>query len=334
MRASFLFSAACGVALLGLSQAAWAWGPDGHRMIGMLAIKALPAEIPAFLRTPVAADEIGYLAPEADRQRGAGQAFDSEHSPAHFVDVSDDLTILGGPPLSALPETREKYDTDLRHVASDQYRAGYLPYSIIDGFDLLTKDFAYWRVDVAGEKFARTREAKAWYRRDRGARERILLRDLGIWSHFVGDGSMPLHASVHYNGWGNFPNPEGFTDAKVHVPWENVYVHDSITAQDVAAALTPQRDCAPIEKCTADYLAADQAEVVPFYRLEKAGAFAKATPEGKAFTAKRIAAGASELRDMIVAAWHASDAQSVGYPPIKVSDIEAGKADPLEELRY
>ena len=28
--------------------------------------------------------------------------------------------------------------------------------SVIQGFRLLAKDFAYWRVDVAGEKFAKT----------------------------------------------------------------------------------------------------------------------------------------------------------------------------------
>lgn len=327
---------ACAMSIACVSSSALAWGPDGHRMIGELAIKALPSDVPAFVRTQAAAEEVGYLAPEADRERGAGEVFDSEHSPAHFVDVNDDLTILGGPALADLPPTREKYDFALNKAHSNQYKAGYLPYSIIDGFDLLTKDFAYWRVDVAGEKFAKTDADRAWYVKDRAEREKILLHDLGIWAHFVGDGSMPLHATVHYNGWGKYPNPEGFTTAKIHVPWENMFVHENIAEKDVAAAMTPYRDCAcVIAKRTADYLIADAGRVVPLYRLEKKGAFAaKPTAEGKAFTAGRLAAGASELRDMIVDAWHASENQTVGYPGTKVTDIEAGKADPIEELRY
>ena len=332
MHIRLLLSSVC---ILGLVSAAHAWGPDGHRMIGTLAVKALPADLPAFLRTPKAAEEAGYLGPEADRVRGAGEEFDAEHSPAHFVDVSDDFTILGGPPLKALPPTREQYDTALRAAGSNQYKAGYLPYSIVDGFQLLAKDLAYWRVDVAGAKFAKTAKARAWYAHDRIIRERIVLHDLGVWSHYVADGSMPLHATLHFSGWGEFPNPEGFTQAKIHVPVENQYVHDNIADLDVAALMPAPRDCGcAIAVRTADYLLADQAEVVPFYRLEKAGAFAKPTPEGKAFMTKRLAAGAAELRDMIVDAWRLSATMSVGYPGMKVSDIEAGKADPLENLRY
>jgi len=45
-------------------------------------------------------------------------------------------------------------------------------------------------------------------------REKITLHDIGIWSHYVGDASQPLHVSVHLNGWGNFPNPNGYSDSK------------------------------------------------------------------------------------------------------------------------
>jgi hypothetical protein len=332
-RARLLFSISLALGLA--SPSALAWGPDGHRMIGELAVKNLPADLPAFLRTPAAAKEAGYLAPEADRQRGAGEAFDAEHSPAHFADVSDDLTILGGPPLNALPPTREQYDSALRAVGSDQYKAGTLPYSMADGFQLLAKDFAYWRVDVAGAKLGKSAKARAWYAKDRALREKIILHDLGIWAHFVGDGSMPLHASVHYNGWGDFPNPEGFTQERVHVPVENQYVHNNVRDAEVERLMPAARDCAcAIPARIAAYLTATQAEVVPFYRLEKTGAFAKPTPEGKAFVTLRLAVGAAELRDMIVDAWHESDKQSVGYPPVKVSDVEAGKADPYAELTY
>src|SRR5207237_10902595 len=38
-----------------------AWGNTGHRMIGELAIRALPTEAPAFLRTAQAARDVGEL---------------------------------------------------------------------------------------------------------------------------------------------------------------------------------------------------------------------------------------------------------------------------------
>ncbi|MGB8366147.1 MAG: hypothetical protein ACLQUZ_15275 [Rhizomicrobium sp.] len=89
--------------------------------------------------------------------------------------------------------TREDYDSALRAVGSDEYKAGYFPYSIIDGWQQLVKDFAYWRANAAGEKFARNDAQRAWFVRDRQTREQLTIRDLGYWSHFVGDASQPLH---------------------------------------------------------------------------------------------------------------------------------------------
>ncbi len=183
-------------------------------MTGELAIRNLPTTLPDFVRSEDVALRVGELAREPDRSRASGDPHDRDLDPGHFVDVSDDLKVLGGPSLTALPATREDYDAALRAVGTDEYKAGYLPYSIIDGWQQLVKDFAYWRVDVAGEKFAKTDEARAWFRRDRATREAMTIRDLGYWAHFVGDGSQPMHASVHYDGWGNFPEPGWLLDDK------------------------------------------------------------------------------------------------------------------------
>ncbi len=37
-----------------------------------------------------------------------------------------------------------------------QYKAGYLPYSIVDGFQQLRKDFAYWRALTKAIETAQT----------------------------------------------------------------------------------------------------------------------------------------------------------------------------------
>src|SRR5258706_5106219 len=123
----------------------FAWGSSGHRFIGEAAMRALPAETPAFLRTPQAAVDVGEYSREPDRSKGAGRVHDNDRDPGHFLDLSDDGTALGGPKLSALPATRAEYDTAFRAVGQDSWKAGYLPYSIIDRYEQLAKDLAYWR---------------------------------------------------------------------------------------------------------------------------------------------------------------------------------------------
>jgi hypothetical protein len=121
------------VVLLALSPApAFAWGPAGHRWVGGLAVETLPAEVPAFVRTPAARDDIGEFATEPDRSRSAGKTHDADRDSGHFIDLTDDGKVMGIMPLSALPETRADYDAALNAGGSDQYKAGYLPYSIVD----------------------------------------------------------------------------------------------------------------------------------------------------------------------------------------------------------
>ena len=53
--------------------AAHAWGNEGHRIINRLAAATLPADVPAFLRSQPAIDEIEYLGPEPDRWRSPAE---------------------------------------------------------------------------------------------------------------------------------------------------------------------------------------------------------------------------------------------------------------------
>ena len=74
--------------------------------------------------------------------------------------------ILGGPDLRHLPLTRAEYEKQLQAVGQDSWKGGYLPYNIIEGYQQLAKDFAYWRADSAGEKAARDPAHKAWLTQD------------------------------------------------------------------------------------------------------------------------------------------------------------------------
>lgn len=303
-------------------------------MIGVLAMRGLPATLPAFLRASSAAATVGWLAPEPDRIRGAGIVHDKEGDPAHFVDANDDLTVLGGPALKALPSTREDYDTALRAVNSSQYKAGYLPYSIQGGYELVRKDMALWRLAVVGAKYAPTKAGRAQYAADRPRREAELLRDIGLWSHFVGDGSQPMHVTVHYNGWGNYPNPHNFTNDHIHSPFESDYVHAHVTEAMVKAAMAAPADCGcAIGTRIATYLMETAAGVVPVYRMWTAGEFTSATPAATQFATMQVARGAAELRDLVMMAWKESDDVLVGYPGVKISEVEKGKAAALAQIR-
>ncbi|HEY2662632.1 MAG TPA: hypothetical protein VGI79_23135 [Caulobacteraceae bacterium] len=193
------------VALAAPASAVRAWGSTGHRIIGRLGVAALPDNLPRFLRSEEAIEAIGELAREPDRWRGAGKAHDNFRDGAHFVDVDDDGKVLGGPALSALPATRTDYEAALRAVGAESAHAGWLPYSIIDGWQQLAKDFTYWRVLTATIPREADPRRKAWLKADLKRREALTVHDLGVWAHYVGDASQPLHVSVHYNGWGDFP---------------------------------------------------------------------------------------------------------------------------------
>jgi hypothetical protein len=310
-----------------------AWGNTGHRIVGELAMRALPAELPAFLRTPKAATDVGELSREPDRSKGAGKVHDHDRDAGHFVDLDDDGKILGGPPMLPLAATRADYESQLRAAGLDEWKAGYLPYSIIDRYQQLTTDLAYWRVLTAAEKNPAWKKNRAWFKQDRIRREALILKSLGELSHFVGDGSQPLHVTTHFNGWGDYPNPRGYSTARLHGPFEGDLVLATVKPAAVAAKMTPFKSCnCAIEQRVGAYLNDTGKFVIPFYEMEKAGGLAQGDPRGTAMATERMAAGASELRDLIVEAWRASANVKVGWRPVAVQDVLSGKVDPYPAL--
>ena len=312
---------------------ALAWGASGHRMIGREAMLALPPELPSFLKVASAVDAVGELSREPDRWRDSGRPHDADRDPAHFLNLGDDGLVFGGATLAALPETRAAYDTAERAAGADSWKAGYLPYAIIDGWQQLAKDFAYWRVDAAAATKVADPAHRAWFDTDRVLREALVLRDLGVLAHYVGDGSQPLHVTVHFSGWGPGPNPEGFTQERIHARFEGDYVRLRVGLPAVRAAMAPYVAChCAIAAWTSAYLATTSGQVVPFYRLQKSGGFIGDDPRGRDFAARRLAAGATALRDLVVDAWQASARARVGWPAVGVADVEAGRFDPYVSL--
>jgi hypothetical protein len=311
-----------------------AWGTTGHREINLDAARSLPATLPAFLRTPEAIAEIAALGPEEDRLKGSGDSWDRDNDPGHFADVGDDGTIFGAH-LDALPANMSAYTKTLAAAGSDPYRAGFLPYTIADGWEQVREDFAYWRAFdyLATHAAAGDRAA---YAAARDLRQDLILRDIGVWGHFVGDGSQPLHVTVHFNGWGNYPNPNNYTMEKIHSPFEGSFVRDHVTADAVEQLLSAAPPAPPtsllsndqILAMTGSYLKTTAANVPKVYDIWKTGGFQNGSPEAVAFATARVADGARELRNLIVLAWDNSQYASIGYPPIAVRDIISGAVIP------
>ena len=330
--------ALCAVAVLAAPAAeVGAWGATGHRLIGVAAMRALPDEVPAFLRTTEAATEVGELAREPDRWKGGPRTHARERDTAHFIDLTEEGRVLtaAGPDIAAMPELRSEYEAALTQAGLGVDDAGWLYYALIDGWHQLVRDFAYWRVLNAAEARETDPAKRAWYAEDRRRREGLLIRDLGVWAHYVGDASQPLHLTIHYNGWDrDTPNPERFTTSRrTHGLFEGEYVRRVARLDQVEAAMPALGPCeCPIERRTVRYINAGLAEVTPFYRLEKDGAFSEGDARGAEFAVTRLGAGAGELRDLIVMAWRESANARVGWPVVSVAEVEAGTADAWDAM--
>jgi TonB family protein len=236
-----------------------------------------------------------YLGPEPDRWRSRAEPeLNAAQAPDHFIDI--EYADLIGP----LPRQRYQYIAALyAYIAAHPDRAadlqpekvGFQPYVTSEVWERLKSAMRDYRTLSAAHQDTKPVEA-------------AILFYAGWLGHYVGDGSQPLHVTIQYNGWVG-PNPNGYTtDHKIHSQFETAFVDAAINVSDVQPLLAPLH---PINDEWDDYLAylrhtGSLTERV--YQLDKQHGFdAEGTPESKQFTAERLAAGASMLRDLYVAAW-------------------------------
>jgi hypothetical protein len=183
-----------------------------------------------------------------------------------------------------------------------------------------------WRALTKAIETAATPQERARFEADLRLREQLTLHDIAIFSHYVGDASQPLHVSMHETGWGDHPNPRGYTQEDICPYFAGTFVRDNLRRAAVAAQVGPYTPCnCSIWQHTRALLAASLRHVERVYVLEKEGAFASGDPRGIIFTAQRLAAGATAFRDMLVDAWVDSAHVGVGDPMVPMSDILSGK---------
>lgn len=266
---------------------AHAWGDEGHRLINRLAILNLPADTPAFLRTEDALREIEYLGPEPDRWRSPSEPeLVAAQAPEHFIDL--ELADALGP----LPHRRLDFEARVFAAGQRPEKIGLLPWQTDEIWERLKAALrAYRQLSVAGEDTRPVEQAIIFY--------------AGWLGHYVGDGSQPLHTTIRYNGWVG-PNPHGYTTAHtIHWEFEGPFVTANIHAAEVQARMAPTRSIpSDIFDPFVVYLRQSATHVEQVYLLEKSSGFIGAgTSESRAFTAERLAAGASMLRDLVYSAW-------------------------------
>jgi hypothetical protein len=299
--ASRLVAVAAGLVLSLHVPAAHAWGNEGHRMINKLAASTLPADVPAFLRSEVAIREVEYLGPEPDRWRmPAEPELNAAQAPEHFIDLEP------ADALGPLPHRRLDFEAMVFAAGQRPEKIGLQPWEATEVWERLKAALrAYRTLTAAGQDAHGAEFAAIFY--------------AGWLGHYVGDASQPLHTTIQYNGWTG-PNPNGYTTAhQIHWQFEGPFVAANLHDEEVRPRMTaPKVIEGDIFDQYMSYLRQTHTYVEKVYQLEKAGGFVdKGTLESRDFTADRLAAGASMLRDMIYTAWIES-----GKP---VADPYAGK---------
>ena len=277
-----------------LVQQGLAWGSDGHKMINRLAGEALPKDVPEFLRSHEALDALEYYGPEPDRWKSSGEPeLNAAQSPEHFIDI-EYADLVGELPRRRYDYVRALAFAQKAHpdLALSPEKVGLQPYVATEVWERLKSAMRDYRKLREDHKDTKPVESEIGF--------------LAGWlGHYVADGSQPLHTTIQYNGWTG-PNPNGYTtEHKIHAEFETVFVSANIKPAEVAPLIAAKP--VVLGDVFADYVAYlrhSNSLVEKTYQLEKAGAFTGAgTPEGKTFAEERLAAGATELRDMIYSAW-------------------------------
>jgi len=268
-------------------ESALAWGNEGHRMINRLAATTLPESVPGFLRSEGAVVEIEYLGPEPDRWRSRAEPeLSAAQAPEHFIDLEP------ADALGPLPRNRLDFEAKVFAAGQRPEKIGLQPWEATEVWERLKAALREYRALSAAGKSTKEVEAAALFY-------------AGWLGHYVGDASQPLHTTIQYNGWTG-PNPNGYTtEHQIHWQFEGPFVAANEHEAEVRAKMTEAKLIeGDIFENYVKYIRQTNTYVEKVYQLEKAGGFVGAgSAESREFTAERLAAGASMLRDMILTAW-------------------------------
>lgn len=297
-----------------------AWDYEGHHAINELALASLPADFGGFKLTPELKERVAFLAGEPDRWRNvADLPLRHFNGPDHYLDL-EDLRWYGLTP-ETLPLMRYDFVADIareraahpekfppidptRDADHTRELSGFLPWAITEYYEKLKSCFSYLKTF---QKYGGTPAEIA-------NAEANVVYVMGVMGHFVGDGSQPLHTTMHFNGWvGN--NPHGYTTNRTFHAWiDGGYFRQTggINVQQLAGKIHPAeriKNAGEPDGMFRDavaYIAAQNKLVEPLYELEKEG---KLTGEGdkglagRAFLDGQLVKAGQMLGDIWYTAW-------------------------------
>ncbi|HZV34555.1 MAG TPA: hypothetical protein VFB72_08245 [Verrucomicrobiae bacterium] len=297
-----------------------AWDYEGHRLVNKLALSALPADFPDFVKTPEARERIAFLAGEPDRWRGVREAtLDNAMAPDHYFDLEqladydldahslthfrNDFVAQLAVFRAAHPERFKPIDPEMNRDHTRQL-IGLLPYAINENFYKLKEGFSYLKTFESSGGTPEEIE---------NAKENIIYV-MGVMGHYVGDAAQPLHTTKHFNGWVG-DNPNNYTRERIHSRVDGYFKNfDAASFDAVKSKMHPARLPAEEEGLKSGdmfdvamaYIIAQNKEVVPLYELEKSGKLfgkGEAGEEGRVFLTRQLQVGAQMLSDLWFAAW-------------------------------
>lgn len=314
-----------------------AWGFRGHTIANLAAVEAIPANGPVFLKAQKA--YIGHLGIVADTWRSFSEPFLRISEDPNHGWYTEAFDFIPDPPPSRTEFILRVYDEYLRTAKSDPQRAKWLnvrytglqAYSIMEGYERMKAGMRLYRQVSDHDAGARYDMAKLYVGisplfKDREQLKQMFANDVAFYmgwvGHYAADASMPLHDSIHHDGWVG-DNPKGYTrDPSIHGRFEDDYV-DLIGASeaDVLAYVSktaryldnPWRDILKYSLDSRNY-------VEDVYRLDLRHAFEnKNDREARELVLKRIAAGAEFLRDLTYTAWIDSAKAAPPEEPVQTS---------------
>jgi hypothetical protein len=273
------------VASTAFTFSAGAWDYEGHHAINELALASLPADFGAFELTPALKTRIEYLAGEPDRWRNMSDLpLKNLNGPDHYIDLEDlklydltpdtlllmryDFAADIAKARAAHPDRFPQIDPD-RDADHTRELDGFLPWAIEENYEKLKSDFSSLK---AFRQYGGTPEEIANAQAD-------CVYVMGVMGHYVGDGSQPLHTTVHFNGWVG-DNPKGYTIRTTFHAWiDGGYFKKTggIKVDALIGKIQPATRIASGDqpdgmfKFVVAYLAEQNKFVEPLYEMEKNG---------------------------------------------------------------
>ncbi|MGD0209068.1 MAG: hypothetical protein ABSC89_15840 [Verrucomicrobiota bacterium] len=314
------------VVLGALTFNAGAWDYEEHHAINELALASLPADFGGFTLTPERKARIAFLAGEPDRWRnvpdrrkGTDLALAQYNEPDHYIDL-EDLKLYGLTP-ETLPPLRYDFVADIvkaraahpekfppidpaRDADHTRELSGFLPWAITENYEKLKSCFSYLKTF---QKYGGTPEEIA------NAQANVVYV-MGVMGHFVGDGSQPLHTTMHFNGWVG-DNPHGYTTSlKFHQWIDGGYFRQTggIDVEKLAGKIHPAERIKNagqpdgMFRDAVSYIVEQNKLVGPLYELDKEGKLTGEGDkglEGRAFLDGQLVKAGQMLGDIWYTAW-------------------------------